>query len=187
MSGLRLGTAGWAIPRAVASAFPAEGAGLERYAARFNAVEINASFYRSPRPGTYERWARITPAGFRFAMKAPRTITHHAKLAGCEGAMARFLSEVSGLGEKLGPILVQLPPSHHAPLPSRSCPGVSCLSVLQASRWIVRSWSRQPPVASNGKAKARIAPGRLSAARVASRTDTNLAAVRGAASHSGAP
>ena len=58
MGDVRIGTAGWAIPRAVADAFPAEGSGLQRYAARLNAVEINATFYRPP------RWARW-PAGRR--------------------------------------------------------------------------------------------------------------------------
>ncbi|WP_337187485.1 DUF72 domain-containing protein [Phenylobacterium sp.] len=111
MGGRRLGTAGWSIPRAVAGEFPAEGAGLERYAARFNAVEINTSFYRPHRRETYERWARNTPPHFRFSVKVPRAVTHHAKLAGCDPLMARFLSEAAGLGAKLGPILVQLPPS----------------------------------------------------------------------------
>ncbi|MBS0335038.1 MAG: DUF72 domain-containing protein [Proteobacteria bacterium] len=108
---LRLGTAGWAIPRAVADRFPAEGSGLARYAARFNAAEINGSFYRPHKPQTYARWADTTPPGFRFAVKAPRAVTHEAKLAGGEAAMARFLSEAAWLGGRLGPVLVQLPPS----------------------------------------------------------------------------
>lgn len=108
---LRIGTAGWTIPRAVAQHFPAEGAGLVRYAARFSAVEINSTFYRPHRPTTFARWAEITPAGFRFAVKAPRAVTHEAKLAGASGRMAQFLDELAPLGAKLGPLLVQLPPS----------------------------------------------------------------------------
>ena len=68
MGDVRIGTAGWAIPRAVADAFPAEGSGLQRYAARLNAVEINATFYRPPKVGTMARWAAATPDDFRFAL-----------------------------------------------------------------------------------------------------------------------
>ncbi len=106
-----LGTAGWSIPRTSAEAFPAEGSGLERYAARFNAVEINSTFYRSHRPQTLERWRAATPEGFRFAVKAPRAITHDARLHDCGPRLDQFLAEIAPLAEKLGPILVQLPPS----------------------------------------------------------------------------
>ena len=84
---------------------------LERYASRFNAVEINTSFYRPHKPETYARWASSVPTGFRFAVKAPRTVTHEARLKDCERLMERFLSEVGCLGARLGPVLVQLPPS----------------------------------------------------------------------------
>jgi uncharacterized protein YecE (DUF72 family) len=107
----RIGTAGWSIPRAVADRFPAEGTGLERYAARFDAAEINSTFYRSHRPGTLARWAAATPDGFRFAVKAPKTVTHEARLVGCEPLLERFFGEIAELGGKLGPVLVQLPPS----------------------------------------------------------------------------
>src|SRR5436190_9777783 len=108
---LRIATAGWTIPRAVAEHFPPEGTGLTRYAARFNAVEINSTFYRSHQPETYERWAQTTPKGFLFAVKLPRTITHEARLVGVRPAVAAFRAESAHLGEKLGPLLVQLPPS----------------------------------------------------------------------------
>lgn len=112
MSGApRIGTAGWSIPKQHAAAFPAGGSHLERYARRFNAVEINSSFYRPHRRATYERWAASVPEGFAFAVKAPRAITHDARLAGCTPALERFLDEAAGLGSKLGPLLFQLPPS----------------------------------------------------------------------------
>jgi uncharacterized protein YecE (DUF72 family) len=95
----------------VAEHFPNEGVGLARYAARFDMVEINSSFYRSHRPSTYERWAAITPASFRFAVKLPRTITHHARLIDATPLAKAFRDEVRALGDKLGPLLVQLPPS----------------------------------------------------------------------------
>ena len=84
---------------------------IERYAARFDAVEINSSFHRPHRRSTYERWAASVPASFRFAVKLPRTITHDRRLVDCADLLARFREEVGGLGGKLGPMLVQLPPS----------------------------------------------------------------------------
>jgi uncharacterized protein YecE (DUF72 family) len=108
---LRIGTAGWAIPRTVADAFPAAGTGLQRYAGRLVAAEVNSSFYRSHRPATWARWRDSTPSDFRFAVKAPRAATHEAKLAGCRGILAAFVAEAAELVPKLGPVLVQLPPS----------------------------------------------------------------------------
>ena len=107
---IRIGTAGWSFPRTL-EGFPAEGTGLERYAAVFNAVEINSSFYRPHQRKTYERWAASTPADFRFAVKVPRTITHERRLVDIAEPMARFVDECGGLGGKLGPLLIQLPPS----------------------------------------------------------------------------
>jgi uncharacterized protein YecE (DUF72 family) len=111
LSHVFVGTAGWSVPRDVAEAFPAEGSGLERYAARFNAAEINSTFYRSHRLQTFERWRATTPEGFRFAVKAPRAITHETRLRDCGPRLAQFFEEIAPLAEKLGPILVQLPPS----------------------------------------------------------------------------
>ncbi len=108
---IRIGTAAWSIPKDEAAAFPAAGSHLERYGAVFNAVEINSSFYRPHRTATYERWAASVPDDFRFAVKVPKTITHELRLKDAGALLDRFLSEVSGLGPKLGPLLVQLPPS----------------------------------------------------------------------------
>jgi uncharacterized protein YecE (DUF72 family) len=106
---IRIGTAGWSFPRDLD--FPAEGTGLERYAARFDSVEINSSFYRPHQRKTYERWAATTPPDFRFAVKVPQTITHERRLIGIDDLLARFLDETDGLGAKRGPLLIQLPPS----------------------------------------------------------------------------
>jgi uncharacterized protein YecE (DUF72 family) len=108
---MRTGTAGWSIPKEVRAAFPGEGSHLERYACVFGAVEINTSFYRPHRVSTYERWACSVPDTFRFAVKMPRAITHEHRLKSAGEHLDRFLSETSGLGRKLGPLLVQLPPS----------------------------------------------------------------------------
>jgi uncharacterized protein YecE (DUF72 family) len=73
-------------------------------------VEINSSFHRSHRRSTWERWASSVPAGFRFAAKLPKAITHQRKLVDCGGPFADFLAEASGLGDKLSILLLQLPP-----------------------------------------------------------------------------
>lgn len=106
-----VGTAGWAVPAALAGQFSSGGSHLERYASRFNAVEINSSFYRPHRRATYERWAASVPDGFRFAVKLPKTITHERRLTDSEDLLTRFAGEIAGLGGKRGPVLVQLPPS----------------------------------------------------------------------------
>lgn len=108
---IAVGTAGWSLPKAYAPHFPEAGSHLERYAQRFSAVEINTSFYRPHRVSTYEKWAAAVPDGFRFAVKVPRAITHEQRLTGADELLARFSWEVAGLGPKLGPVLLQLPPS----------------------------------------------------------------------------
>jgi uncharacterized protein YecE (DUF72 family) len=108
---LRIGTAGWSIPKAHAAAFPQAGTHLARYAAVLPCVEINTSFYRPHRPATYARWAASVPPGFRFAVKLPRAITHEARLANTEPLLDAFLTQATALGPALGPLLVQLPPS----------------------------------------------------------------------------
>lgn len=108
---LRIGCAGWSLPRAHAQAFATQGSHLERYASVFNAAEINSSFYRSHQPQTYARWASSVPAEFRFSVKVPREISHLRRLRACAKPLARFLDEVGGLGSRLGVLLIQLPPS----------------------------------------------------------------------------
>jgi uncharacterized protein YecE (DUF72 family) len=106
-----IGCAGWALHKKSANVFPVTGSHLERYAHSFKAVEINSSFYRPHRRTTYERWAASVPKGFMFSVKMPNDITHKARLAASEDRMDSFLGEVRGLGAKLGPLLIQLPPS----------------------------------------------------------------------------
>lgn len=106
-----IGCAGWTIPPADASAFPSEGSHLQRYAAVFSAVEINSSFYRPHRPATYARWRDSVSDDFRFSVKIPRDITHIRRLRDCNEPLERFLNEACHLEEKLGCLLLQLPPS----------------------------------------------------------------------------
>jgi len=76
-----------------------------------NCAEINSSFHRPHAAAVYEKWASSTADSFRFSVKVPRTITHDAQLKACRPLLDRFLAEIAGLGTRLGPLLVQLPPS----------------------------------------------------------------------------
>lgn len=102
--------AGWSIRKEQADLFAAEGSHLQRYASRFDAVEINSSFYRPHKRETYQRWAESVPASFRFSVKMPKLLTHERCLEDTGDDLKQFLREVSGLGSKLGCLLVQLPP-----------------------------------------------------------------------------
>jgi uncharacterized protein YecE (DUF72 family) len=106
-----VGSAGWNVPRLHRDRFAVGGSQLQRYASRLNAAEINSSFYRPHAPATYQRWAASVPPDFRFAVKIPKLITHDRALTRARDPLARFLGEITALGPKLGPLLVQLPPS----------------------------------------------------------------------------
>jgi uncharacterized protein YecE (DUF72 family) len=87
---------------------------LEEYAAAFAVVEVNNTFYRLPERSTFEEWATRTPADFVFAMKASRYLTHIRRLRDPAEPVARMLEHAAGLGRKLGPVLIQLPPNLRA-------------------------------------------------------------------------
>ena len=106
-----IGTAAWSLPRAFADEFPGDGQHLQRYARRLPCAEINSSFHRAHARDTYARWASMTPPHFRFAVKLPRAITHDARLRAPRKPLDEFLEQASGLGDRLGVLLVQLPPS----------------------------------------------------------------------------
>jgi uncharacterized protein YecE (DUF72 family) len=108
---IRIGTAGWALPREWQGRFPGAGSHLERYASVFNTAEINSTFHRPHRASTYARWAASVPRDFRFSVKLPKAITHEARLRGARRALVQFFSEVEPLRSRLGCVLVQLPPS----------------------------------------------------------------------------
>jgi uncharacterized protein YecE (DUF72 family) len=84
---------------------------LPFYAERLSTTEINYTFHRIPAAKTITNWNSLTPAKFRFALKAPQKITHFARLRDCADTMRYFHDVISALGEKLGPILFQLPPN----------------------------------------------------------------------------
>ena len=90
---------------------------LTAYASRFDVVEVNATFYRMPRPATLADWREQVPDGFQFALKAPQRITHAARLSGAEEALRAFEHAWVELGPRLGPVLFQLPPTLRRDLP----------------------------------------------------------------------
>jgi uncharacterized protein YecE (DUF72 family) len=108
---LRLGTAGWTLPREHQPAFPPDGSHLARYAAVLDAAEINSTFRRSHRPATLARWGASVPAAFRFSVKMPRAITHEARLVDAAPLIDAFLHDIAPLRDRIGCLLVQLPPS----------------------------------------------------------------------------
>ncbi len=109
ISPIYLGTAGWANPPEQRQARSDTASHLQHYARCFNAVEINSSFYRPHRFDTYQRWAAATGRGFRFSVKVPRAISHDAALRMAPAELDAFIGAVSGLGPKLGVLLLQLP------------------------------------------------------------------------------
>jgi uncharacterized protein YecE (DUF72 family) len=124
---IRIGTAGWAIPRAFAGSFRETGSALQRYSGELRAAEINSSFHRPHRPETYARWAETVPEDFRFSVKLPRVITHDKRLVDADGPLGTFLEAAGALRSKLGPLLIQLPPS----LAFEAAPATAFLQVLR--------------------------------------------------------
>lgn len=110
-----IGISGWRYPPWRGVFYPT-GLAQRRelaYASRVLAsVEVNGSFYSLQRPSSYEQWRAQTPAGFVFSVKGPRFVTHMKKLAGIDVPLANFFaSGVLALGDRLGPVLWQLPPT----------------------------------------------------------------------------
>jgi uncharacterized protein YecE (DUF72 family) len=114
-----IGTSGWQYRDWKGAFYPAElpqRAWLEHYAACFATVEVNNAFYRLPEPGTFADWAARTPEDFCVAVKASRYLTHVKRLRDPAEPVARFLAHARHLGPKLGPVLLQLPPTLKADL-----------------------------------------------------------------------
>jgi uncharacterized protein YecE (DUF72 family) len=119
---IRIGTMGWSYQDWVGPFFPPgtrPASYLAEYARIFDCVELDTTFYAVPRDSAVRGWAENTPPNFRFAAKLPREITHERHLRDGEAVLHRFLEAMSPLGEKLGPILIQLPPDFHATDESR--------------------------------------------------------------------
>jgi len=116
---IHIGTCGWHYQHWVGPFYPPELATedfLAHYASRLNTVEVNNTFYQLPDKETFVLWRETVPEGFIFAIKANRYITHMKKLSDPREPLANMLQALQGLGEKLGPILFQLPPNWHVNL-----------------------------------------------------------------------
>jgi uncharacterized protein YecE (DUF72 family) len=138
MGAVVIGTSGWVYRHWRRGVFYPAGLRqrdeLAWYAGHFASVELNNPFYRLPSRELFERWGAETPKGFEFAVKVSRYISHIKRLKDCAEPLGLFLEHAGGLGEKLGPLLVQLPPTFHCDLQRLS----RFLEVLpSAYRWVL--------------------------------------------------
>ncbi len=114
MAKVRVGTSGWSYDHWEGLFYPQnlpKPQWLNYYTEHFDTVELNSSFYRLHKRRAFEGWKEKTPPGFLWAVKGSRYITHIKRLTDPEETLSRFYESVEGLGEKIGPILFQLPPS----------------------------------------------------------------------------
>jgi len=116
VSDVHIGTSGWSYKSWEKCFYPEDvptARHFEFYVTQFSTVEINATFYRLPSPGTVQGWRRKAPPGFIYAIKGSRYITHMKKLADLDGALAKFFDRIGPLRRRIGVILWQLPPNLH--------------------------------------------------------------------------
>jgi uncharacterized protein YecE (DUF72 family) len=114
MARLFIGTSGWTYSSWKGTFYPEDLPSrdyLAFYSREFESTEVNYSFYHLPRPSTYEKWAAQVPDEFIFALKASRFITHVKRLVDVKEAWARFVQNAQVLASRLGPVLLQFPPS----------------------------------------------------------------------------
>src|SRR4028118_648738 len=111
---LYLGTSGWSYADWEGTIYPpgtTPARRLAEYVKHFATVDIDSTFYGTPRGTTVERWRKVAPRGFLFAAKFPREVTHERNLVGSGAEAERFVRTMAELGDRLGPLLLQLPPS----------------------------------------------------------------------------
>lgn len=114
MSGVYVGTIGWSYNFWKGAFYPVKLPSpkfLSFYASQFNTVEVDNTFYRIPNPQALLKWKQQTPDGFIFSLKFPQLITHIKMLKDCQRETSLFLERVKLLEQKLGPLLLQFPPS----------------------------------------------------------------------------
>lgn len=111
---LKIGCSGWSYQDWAGPFYPKNaqpGDYLRLYSSVFNAVEVDSTYYRTPSPLMVSNWRKVTPEGFVFTAKFPKKITHEKKLRDVAEQLERFYKSMAELREKLGVLLVQLPPS----------------------------------------------------------------------------
>lgn len=109
------------------------------YASRLKTVEMNTTFYRTQPDDVIKNWVAATPETFRFAVKAHRRITHNRRMPNLEAAMQALTTEAEAFGDRLGPVLFQLPPT--APLdPGR----IDRIAALTPGHWRIAFQFRHP-------------------------------------------
>ena len=116
-SRLHIGCSGWSYDHWRGDFYPenlAKSKWFSHYATQFSTVEVNATFYHLPRETTWDKWRDAAPDGFIYAIKLWRQVTHRRRLADAQEPLSTFLRGAEKLGERLGSILVQLPPGLHA-------------------------------------------------------------------------
>ncbi len=141
---LHIGTSGWSYREWKNRFYPPEcpqRLWFEHYASIFNAVELNATFYRHFPDSTFQKWASRAPAGFEYALKVPRSISHRRDLSqGCT-QLADFCQQARLLGDRLGPLLIQLgPATDYNPRALAQLLGAAPPGVRLAVEWRTRDW-----------------------------------------------
>jgi uncharacterized protein YecE (DUF72 family) len=123
MASVRIGTSGWMYPHWRGRFYPPTLRAADQlafYAAEFDTVELNNSFYRQPTLEQFQAWARAVPDGFLFAVKGSRYVSHIKRMAAEQQSLDRVIDSARGLGDRLGPILFQFQANFRADLPRLS-------------------------------------------------------------------
>ena len=146
MGGVRIGTSGWMYPHWRGRFYPPKLRAADQlafYAAEFDTVELNNSFYRQPTPEQFEAWGRAVADGFLFAVKGSRYVTHLKRMAVEQESIDRVDDSARGLGDRLGPILFQFQANFHADLPRleaflpRLAPDVRYVLEFRHDSWFI--------------------------------------------------
>jgi uncharacterized protein YecE (DUF72 family) len=146
MGGVRIGTSGWMYPHWRGRFYPTKLRAADQlafYAAEFDTVELNNSFYRQPTREQFEAWARAVPDGFLFAVKGSRYVTHLKRMAVAQESVDRVVDSARGLGDRSGPILFQFQANFHADLArletflTRLPPGLRFTLEFRHDSWFV--------------------------------------------------
>ncbi len=147
---MRLGTCGWSFPDWKGTFYPPGTKDeLAYYAGQFSVVEVDNTYYRIPSAKTVADWRQRTPPGFLFCPKLPGKITHEKMLEGTDELVAVFTEHISGLGDRLGPILIELAPSFKHDQFAKLGAFLSHLpaGLRYAVEFRHRSWADKPDVA----------------------------------------